>query len=125
MNPKDSLPHINVDYFEDLTGKITPSDSSDVGEIGDRLKILRKEKGLSIDDLAGMTGFTSELLSKIESKEVFPQLGTVMKLSKALDAAMGGLLSGEGDKPYAITRMGDRKPCHGPHERWKTAVVRV
>lgn len=109
MNSKDSLPHINVDYFENLTGEIALSDSSDVGEIGERLKALRKEKGFSIDDLAGMTGFTPELLSKIESKEVFPQLGTVMKLSKALDAAMGGLLSGEGDKPYAITRMGDRQ----------------
>jgi transcriptional regulator with XRE-family HTH domain len=109
MNQKDSLPHINVDYFEELTGKITHADPSDVGEIGERIKILRKEKGFSIEELAGMTGFTPELLSKIESKDVMPQLGTVMKLSKALDAAIGGLLSGEGEKPYAITRMGDRQ----------------
>lgn len=109
MSPKDSLPHINVDYFEELTGEITPSDASDLSEIGDRIKSLRKDKGLSVEDLSGMTGFTPELLSKIESQEVLPQLGTVMKLSKALDAAMGGLLSGEGDKPYAITRMGDRQ----------------
>ncbi len=110
MNPKESLPHINVDYFEELTGEIVPSDPSDVTEIGDRIKTLRKEKGLSIKDLAGLTGFTPELLSKIESKEVMPQLGTVMKLSKTLDAAISGLLSGEGDKPYVITRMGDRQP---------------
>lgn len=109
MNPKDSLPHINVDYFEELTGEIKPSDPSDVSEIGDRIKSLRKEKGLSIDDLARMTGFTPELLAKIESREVMPQLGTVMKLSKTLEAAISGLLSGEGDKPYAITRMGDRQ----------------
>lgn len=109
MNPKEPLPHINVDYFQELTGEIEPSGTGDISEIGDRIKTLRKEKGLSVDDLAGMTGFTSDLLSKIESRDVMPQLGTVMKLSKALDAAISGLLSGEGDKPYAITHMGDQQ----------------
>jgi ribosome-binding protein aMBF1 (putative translation factor) len=109
INSNDSLPHINVDYFDDLTGKITKSDSTEIGETGERIKTLRKEKGFSIEDLPGMTGFTPELLSKIESMEVLPQLGTVVKLSNALDTAIGGLLSGEVDKPYTITRMGDRQ----------------
>ncbi len=109
MKPKESPPHINVDYFEELTGKIPPSSPGGLTGIGDRIKTLRKEKGVSIADLADMTGFTPDLLTRIEAREVMPQLGTVIKLSKALDAAMGGLLSGAGDKPYAVTRMGDRQ----------------
>ncbi|GAB6906339.1 Transcriptional regulator, XRE family [Desulfosarcina cetonica] len=109
MDTKASLPHINVDYFEELTGEIPASDPTGVSGIGDRIQALRKEKGFSIEELSKITGFTTELLSKIETREVMPQLGTVMKLSKALEAAIGGLISGEGDKPYAIMRMGEQK----------------
>lgn len=109
MNSNVSLPHINVDYFKELTGEIAQSESVGMTGIGDRIQALRKEKGFSIEELASMTGFTTELLSKIETREVMPQLGTIMKLSKALEAAIGGLISGEGDKPYAITRMGEQK----------------
>ena len=113
MEPKDQTPHINVDYFEDLTGDIyEPSQKGLEGEIGDRIKSLREQKGLSVADMARATGFNAELLSQIENHEVYPQLGTVIKLSKSLDAAFGRLLSGAGERPYAITRKKDRKTIH-------------
>lgn len=106
---KNQIPHINVDYFEDLTGDISDTGKDGVDEIGRRLKALREEKGLSLEDLSAKTGFDSDLLEKIETREVYPQLGTVIKLSKSLDAAFGQLISGAGDKPYAITRLKDQK----------------
>jgi transcriptional regulator with XRE-family HTH domain len=109
MTEKNDLPHINVDYFEDLTGSIPEPGPSSIEEIGNRIKSLREEKGVSIEALAKMTGFSPELLAQIESREVLPQLGTVMKLSKALDAAVSRLISGAGDRPYAITRRKDQK----------------
>lgn len=110
MEPKDQTPHINVDYFEDLTGDIhEPSQKGMEGEIGDRIRSLREEKGLSVEEMARATGFEAELLSRIENHEVYPQLGTVIKLSKSLDAAFGNILSGAGEQPYAITRKKDRK----------------
>jgi len=111
MQSKDQTPHINVDYFEDLTGDIAeggqPMDM--VQEIGNRIRTLRKDKGISLDSLAESTGYDVELLSSIEAGTAKPQLGTVMKLSKALDGAFSRLLSGAGDKPYAITRKAERK----------------
>ncbi|WP_246804756.1 cupin domain-containing protein [Desulfosarcina cetonica] len=56
-----------------------------------------------------MTGFDVALLAGIENCEVQPQLGTAIKLSKALDSAFGRLLSGVGDKLYAITRKAEQK----------------
>ena len=110
MQIKDQTPHINVDYFEDLTGDISAEETEGLEEIGLRLRSLREEKGISLEDLSRLTGFDADLLSKIESREVYPQLGTVIKLSKALDAAFGRIISGAGDKPYSITRLGDQKP---------------
>ncbi|PIE68167.1 MAG: XRE family transcriptional regulator [Deltaproteobacteria bacterium] len=109
MSAKKELPHINVDYFAELTGEIPSADSDDTREIGERIQQLRKEKGFSLEQLAGITDYSPEFLEKIENDEIMPQLGTAMKLSKALDAAVGGLVSGEGDRPYAITRVKDQQ----------------
>jgi quercetin dioxygenase-like cupin family protein/DNA-binding transcriptional regulator YiaG len=109
METNNQIPHINVDYFEDLTGNISGSSQTNMDEIGLRIKKLREEKGLSLEELSSRTGFESDLLKKIESREILPQLGMVIKLSKSLDAAFGQMICGAGDKPYAIMRLNDQK----------------
>jgi len=109
METKNKTPHINVDFFEDLTGDISESTREGVEEIGKRIRNLREEKGLSLDELSHMTGFDVEFLSNIETNKVQPQLGTVIKLSKALDSAFGRLISGVGDRIYSITRKDEQK----------------
>lgn len=110
MQSKEQTPHINVDYFEDLTGDIAGAERKGIPEIGRRIRSLREEKGLTLEAVAEATGFDVGHLSRIENNEVQPQLGTIMKLSKALDGAFSRLVSGPGDKPYAITRKAERKP---------------
>lgn len=109
MESKDQKPYINVDFFEDLTGDLPEANQKKSEEIGQRIRHLRESKGLTLEALAHMTGFQPDLLARIESNEVQPQLGTVMKLSKALDAAFGRLVSGVGNQLYAITRSSERK----------------
>lgn len=109
MATKNQKPHINVDFFEDLTGDISKSTQEAVEAIGERIKVLREEKGLSLDELSKLTGFDVELLSHIETGKVQPQLGTIIKLSKALDSAFSRLVSGVGDKLYSITRKHEQK----------------
>ena len=109
MEKKDKIPHINLDYFEDLTGDIKDGEKGDVDEVGKRIKQLREERGISLEDLSNLTGFDVSRLQDIESGKVKPQLGTVMKLSKALYSAVGRLVSGMGTKLYSITRKNERK----------------
>ena len=109
MGENIQKPQILVDSFEELTGKISPSDQKGAEDIGQRVKTLREEKGLSLDELSKMTGFEVEFLSDIEKNEVQPQLGTVIKLSKALDSAFGRIVSGVGDKLFSITRKNEQK----------------
>ncbi|MCP4720847.1 MAG: helix-turn-helix transcriptional regulator [Desulfobacteraceae bacterium] len=109
MEKKDKIPHINVDYFEDLTGNIKDGKAGEVEEVGTRIRQLRRERGISLEDLSSLTGFEICDLEDIENGKQKPQLGTVMKLSKALDSAVGRLVSGLGTKLYSITRKDDRK----------------
>ena len=109
MKSKEDKPHINVDYFEDLTGKIDTPETEGMEEIGSRVRKLRESKGLSLAELSNLTGFDETLLDKIEQQEVYPQLGTAIRLSKALDSAFGRLVSGVGDRLYSITRRQEER----------------
>lgn len=102
-------PPINVDYFEDLTGRIDSGSEAPCEEIGGRIQKVREEKGLSISQLSQLTGFDEEMLRNIEGGQVCPQLGTVIKLSKALDSALQRLISIEGEHLYVITRQNQQK----------------
>ena len=108
-NNKQKTPIISVDFFEDVTGDISKATPKSLEEIGIRIKSIREEKGLSLDQLSKLTGFDVELLSNIESSKVQPQLGTIIKLSKALDSAFGRIVSGVGDKLYSVTRKNEQK----------------
>jgi len=109
MQKNDKTFHINVDFFEDLTGDILRASGKGVEAIGERVKRLREEKGLTLDELSNLTGFEVEFLKRIENNEVKPQLGTIMRLSKALDSAFGRLVSGIGNRLYSITRKDEQK----------------
>ena len=101
-------PHINVDYFEDLTGEMPSTGAKQVQEIGNRIKGLREGKGISLEKLSEATGFDVQFLQSMEEGRFQPQLGTLMKLSKALDGVFSSLVSGEGNKNCSITRQGQR-----------------
>ncbi len=104
-----NTPHINVDYFENLTGKISAQEQTNVEQIGDRIKSIRNEKKLGLSEVAKLTGFDEKFLKNIENNSIKPQLGTIIKLSKALDSAFSTLISGEGDKLYSIIKSDEQK----------------
>ena len=109
MEEKNQKPLFNVDFFEDLTGDIPAEPERGFEDIGQRIRKIRKEKKLSLEEISNMTGFDQGFLSGIEKNEIQPQLGTVIKLSKALDSAFGRLISGLGEKLYSITRKDERR----------------
>jgi transcriptional regulator with XRE-family HTH domain len=109
MKSDKKNPYINIDYFEDLTGDLAQPVGKDAASVGERIRILREQKQMSIEEVSKVTGFDGELLKQIEEGEIQPQLGTIIKLSKALDSAFSFLVSGEGTKPYAVTRKNEQK----------------
>jgi len=109
MEEKSRKTFIHFDFFEDLTGEIPAASPRGMEDIGGRIRKIREEKGLSLEELSRLTGFEVPFLASLEKNEAQPQLGTVIKLSKALDSAFGRLVSGVGDKLYSITRRDERR----------------
>ncbi len=99
------------DRYEVLTGDLSDrGKAAEIEAIGDRIRTIRERKGISNDEMANLTGFDVETLSRIEANEIQPQLGTLVKLSKALDSAFSRLVSGAGSRVYSVTRKHERKP---------------
>jgi len=109
MKPKGRKSVFDVDFFENLTGELSAPSNREVEAIGDRIRAIREEKGTSLEELSKLTGFEVAFLAGIEKGEVQPQLGTMIKLSKALHSAFGRLVSGTGEKLYSITRKSERR----------------
>lgn len=103
------MPYEEDDYFDELTGSIAFDEEQGLKDLGDRIRQLRESRGYSISGLAGVTGYDPDFLRRIETGEVQPQLGAMIKLSRVLEGALGTLIAGEGDRAYAITRRKDRK----------------
>ncbi len=77
--------------------------------VGERIKLLRENKGLSLKDVADLTGFSTALLSQMENHLVSPSLGTMIKLAKAFDVRVGDFLGETKGEPFAIVRKDERK----------------
>lgn len=65
---------------------------------GDRLRALRKKKGLSLDRLAEATGTSKSYLWELENREVpRPSAEKLAALARALDSTVGALVDDKTD----------------------------
>lgn len=61
-------------------------------KLGETIKKIRKEKGITQKKLAALTGFTQSYLSQIEATEKQPSLSTIEIIAKALDVPIPALI---------------------------------
>src|SRR5690606_10268771 len=81
-----------------------------------RLKALRRQQRLSLDQLAQRSGLTKSYLSKLERGVSEPSISTVLKLAEAYDIGISELIGvGEenGDN-VSVVRRHERTPIDRP-----------
>ncbi|WP_082235938.1 helix-turn-helix domain-containing protein [Halobacillus massiliensis] len=68
-----------------------------MSEIGERIKTIRKDRGLSINKFAKQAGVSKSYVSNIErGVQENPSLGVLDKMASTLNVSIQDLLSGEG-----------------------------
>ena len=72
--------------------------------IGLKLKTLRAQKRLTLSCLAAQTGFSTALLSKLETDHMIPTLSTLARLSQVYGFGLGYFFSDSTHHSLAITR---------------------
>ena len=79
-------------------------------ELSQRLKHLRLERGLSLEDVASRAGQTRSWLSKVENFRITPSLPALARVSEVLGTTISKLLEGLDDKPEIfVTRATERR----------------
>ncbi|MGE5391936.1 MAG: helix-turn-helix domain-containing protein [Deltaproteobacteria bacterium] len=73
-----------------------------------RIKEIRINKGLTLEELGNRTGFTKGLLSKIENNKVSPPVSTLAKIARGMNVSMGEFFAEVEAKPIIIVRAKDR-----------------
>ena len=73
--------------------------------LGEKIRRLRQERRLTLQDLADLTGLSKPLLSQIENDQVTPPLATLLKIAKGLRVGLNFFFEDEGDRrKYVLIR---------------------
>jgi transcriptional regulator with XRE-family HTH domain len=78
--------------------------------LGPRIRELRQQRGMTLRGLAGKSGLSTALLSKVENNAVSPTIPTLWKICEALGVRVGYFFHDGGveNRDYVVTRKEKR-----------------
>lgn len=78
--------------------------------IGEQIRRLRSDRGLSVRALAAQTGLSPSFISQLENGQVSPSLGSMQKLAETLGVTLGEFFAAtETGEEQLIVRAEDRR----------------
>jgi transcriptional regulator with XRE-family HTH domain len=78
-------------------------------DIANRIKALRAENGMTLEQLAQQTGFTKGYLSKVEKSKKAPPVSTLGNIARAFNVTISSLLGEERARTsLCLVRRGER-----------------
>jgi len=79
-------------------------------KIGERVRKIRNERGLTLQDVANFTGFSKALISQIENNVVMPPINTLAKIAKVLNVKMTYFFEEEiNHQDYFVVKKEEKK----------------
>lgn len=74
--------------------------------IGSRIRAFREEREVDLETLAQDTGLRKEYLEKLESDAIYPNIGPLQKVARALGVRLGTFLDDQFSRDPIISRIG-------------------
>lgn len=77
--------------------------------LSQRIRELRRQRGMTLEQLANATSLTQSLLSKVENFRVTPSLPALGRIAAALGIPLSALVEGlDSSQPFVIIRRRER-----------------
>jgi DNA-binding XRE family transcriptional regulator/quercetin dioxygenase-like cupin family protein len=89
--------------------QITPPIDQVISGIGSKLRQLRRQKNLSLQQLAERSNVSPAAIHKIERNGMVPTVATLMKLAAALNRPVSYFVEETAGEPCVVVRAGERK----------------
>ncbi len=93
------------------------------GRIGARVRELRRERGLSVRNLAGRTGFSPSFISQMEAEAVSPSIASLGKVAEELGVSLGQFFSSLESAPREVVRREERPEYESGWSKSKISLV--
>lgn len=77
--------------------------------VGQRIKAFMAQKGIAMDDLVEQTGLSIDFLTAVVEDDVYPSLGPLLKIARALDVRLGTFLDDQFSSDPLVVRQAERK----------------
>jgi transcriptional regulator with XRE-family HTH domain len=75
--------------------------------LGEKIRKLRHNGKMTLQDIAGKTGYSKALISRIENDSVSPSINSLVKIAAALEIKLYELFAAvEGKTPLVVKRKG-------------------
>lgn len=78
--------------------------------VGEKIKRLREDRAMSLEEMSRRTGLSSSVLSQIENHLVSPPLGTLIKIASAFEVPVGYFFRDQPEEaPFCLVRENERQ----------------
>ena len=84
--------------------------------LGKGIKTFREERGVSLEALAENTGLTVAFLTSLEEDDLYPTIGPLQKVARALGVRLGTFMDDEISRDPIISRLGERSSDLAMHK---------
>lgn len=123
------IPPVDVDLSGTGTTAWNSTAEETVRDIGARIRQLRRERQLTLNEMADRTGVSMSMLSMVERGQATPSIGTLVAVSTTLGLHMADLFAAAEDQPPSPVRRRDeqvevegpggvtRRLAHDDHEK--------
>jgi transcriptional regulator with XRE-family HTH domain len=92
---------------------------SDLARISQRIREWRKEKGMTLQELAERSGLATSTIQKIETAQMIPSVAVLLKVARGLGRRPAELVHDGADAPDAIfSRADTRRPVGVRGKMW-------
>lgn len=78
-------------------------------KVGQRIRTFMEQQEMSVDGLAQRTGLDGGFLTTVIEDDVYPSLGPLLKIARALDVRLGTFLDDQISKDPLVIRREERK----------------
>ncbi len=79
------------------------------GKVNQRILSFMEKRGMDIQGLAEATGLAPEFIDTMLQEDVYPPLGPLMKIARALGVRLGTFLDDQGSSDPYIVRQAERE----------------
>jgi transcriptional regulator with XRE-family HTH domain len=88
--------------------------------VGERLRQLRTQRGLSVRTLAAKAGFSPSFISQVEHDQVSPSIASLQRIAAVLGVTLGGFFTESTFSPVTVVRAADRQELVSS---WSQAII--